>query len=352
MREIKIEQYDPKWAEIFEEEKVEICNILQDEIMLIDHIGSTAIPNLSAKPIIDILVGVKAINKINAYNSQMKRLGYQAKGEFGIKGRRYFLKKKGEQHTHHVHIFNVDDSNIWRHIHFKQYMINHVEDANKYEELKKRLAERFPHNIKKYLKGKNKFIKEIDEKAHDWFINRTFETERLLLRPFTSEDAARMHKLSNTKEIAEATCEMPYPLELYMVEEWIKDHREECEQGDQAIFVIELKKTNSLIGSVEFVIDKKTLEAEVGYWIGKPYWRKGYCMEAALEMLRFGFDELYFRRVFAMIFQWNTSSRKLLQKLGMSYEKTFSKYVDKWDREEEIEQYYLTRETYKKSLLS
>lgn len=101
-----------------------IYSIMKDEIVQIYHIGSTAIEGIYAKPIIDILAEVEDINNVDNYNEQMKSLGYIPKGEYGIKGRRFFLK--GLYHrTHHVHIFEKGDSQVERYINFRDYMIEH-----------------------------------------------------------------------------------------------------------------------------------------------------------------------------------------------------------------------------------
>ena len=96
----------------------------------------TSIPGIYAKPVIDILIGVVNINNIDKYNVEMDKLGYICKGEYGIKGRRFFMKGLYNR-THHIHIFQSDNPEILRHINFRDYLIAHSEEARIYSELKK-----------------------------------------------------------------------------------------------------------------------------------------------------------------------------------------------------------------------
>jgi GrpB-like predicted nucleotidyltransferase (UPF0157 family) len=138
-------------------------------VVAIHHIGSTAIPQIHAKPIIDMLVEVKDITKIDVQSSALEALGYEAMGEFGISGRRFF--RKGNEagiRTHHLHGFEVNSAQIERHLAFRDYMISHPEDAQQYSELKRELANKYHDNIQGYMDGKDGFIKEIDLKAAKW----------------------------------------------------------------------------------------------------------------------------------------------------------------------------------------
>ncbi len=167
-RKVIVKPYDPDWAFQFLSESEILSNILKDEILSIHHIGSTAIPGIEAKPIIDILVEVKDISQIDRYNDELSAHGYIAKGEYGISGRRFLIKGSETERSCHIHIFQVGNSEISRHLDFRDYMINHVGDAAAYGHLKQALASQFPEDIKNYCAGKDQFIKEIDRKAGDW----------------------------------------------------------------------------------------------------------------------------------------------------------------------------------------
>ena len=167
MRKIVVLPYNPEWADMFKVEASRITAFLGKEVQEIHHIGSTAIPSITAKPIIDILVVVHDINKIDKYNQVMINQGYIPMGEYGIPRRRFFIKGSDSNRTYHVHIFQTGDANIERHLNFRDYLIAHPEEAKAYSHLKEQLAKNFAEDIEGYMGGKSSFIKEIDRKARD-----------------------------------------------------------------------------------------------------------------------------------------------------------------------------------------
>jgi GrpB-like predicted nucleotidyltransferase (UPF0157 family) len=171
MRKVEVVPFNEKWSLMFAEEAQKIKDIFGKEMVNIYHIGSTSIPNIHAKPIIDILVEVKEITKVDDYNEKMAELGYRAMGEHGISGRRFFRKGEVER-THHIHVFETGSEHIIRHLAFKEYMIAHPEKAQAYSELKQKLARKFPYDIESYMDGKDPFIKETEEKALQWYKHR------------------------------------------------------------------------------------------------------------------------------------------------------------------------------------
>lgn len=136
----------------------------------IEHIGSTAIPGIKAKPIIDILIVVSDLSAVDALNDSMKAIGYEPMFEYGIPNRRFFLKGKINR-THHVHVFEQGHDAIENHLMFRNYLINHPEEAKNYSELKASLAKKYPHDIDQYMEGKNDFIKDIIKKANKNMLN-------------------------------------------------------------------------------------------------------------------------------------------------------------------------------------
>ncbi|NEQ43101.1 MAG: GrpB family protein [Leptolyngbya sp. SIOISBB] len=171
MRKVEVIPHTLKWREMFEIESKRVTDALGKNVVAVHHIGSTAIPRIYAKPIIDLLVEVKDIVRVDEHSSLMESLGYEVMGEYGILGRRYFRKNSQEGvRTHHVHTFEVASEQVERHLAFRDYMISHPEDAQKYSELKRKLAREYPMNIDGYMDGKDSFIQEIDMKAAQWRI--------------------------------------------------------------------------------------------------------------------------------------------------------------------------------------
>ena len=166
-RRVGVASYNPNWKNMYKEESEKIKNILNDIIIDIHHIGSTAIPGIKAKPVIDILVEVKDIEEVDKYNHKMEELGYEAMGEYGIPKRRFF--RKGENNrTHHIHIFQTGNEEIERHINFKEYLIAHPDKAREYSKLKEELVNKYTYDVENYTNSKSDFIKEIDRKAKLW----------------------------------------------------------------------------------------------------------------------------------------------------------------------------------------
>ncbi len=118
------------------------------------------------------------------------------------------------------------------------------------------------------------------------------QTERLLLRSFELSDAPRVKELAGDKAIADTTLNIPHPYEDGMAEEWISTHQPKFEAGEAVNYAIILKSTQELIGAISLAINKGFNRAELGFWIGKEYWNKGYCTEAAKAMVECGFNKL------------------------------------------------------------
>jgi GrpB-like predicted nucleotidyltransferase (UPF0157 family) len=167
---IEVVPYNPMWQNEFENESKCVTSALGENVVMVHHIGSTAIPKIYAKPIIDLLVEVKDITQVDMCNWAMEALGYEVMREFGIPGRRYFRKdNEAGIRTHHVHTFETASLEIERHLAFRDYMIAHPEDAQKYSELKRELAKKLHINdIEGYMDGKDAFIKEMEKRAVEW----------------------------------------------------------------------------------------------------------------------------------------------------------------------------------------
>jgi GrpB-like predicted nucleotidyltransferase (UPF0157 family) len=168
IRQVFVTAFQHSWREKFEFEAAQLREIFGGELIEIHHIGSTSIPGMDAKPIIDILMEVQDIQKIDTFNEKMQCAGYIPKGEYGIPGRRFFIKGDEPHHTHHIHVFQKGHADIARHIDFRDYLIAHPEEASKYARLKHELAGRHHLDIESYQAGKKQFIKRVDQKAKEW----------------------------------------------------------------------------------------------------------------------------------------------------------------------------------------
>lgn len=169
---IEVKEHKEKWHQLFKEESQRISDIFGDELIDIYHIGSTSVIGLKAKPIIDIMPVVKHIEKVDSCNEQMTEIGYEPLGENGIKGRRFF-RKGGDNRTHHVHVFQMDNKDdINRHLAVRDFLQIHSEEAERYGNLKEKLAKQFPSDIDSYANGKDAFVKDLEKKAQIWYKDR------------------------------------------------------------------------------------------------------------------------------------------------------------------------------------
>ena len=172
-RRVEVVPYNANWPAMYEKEVKRIKQVLRSEIVSIHHIGSTSIPDMSAKPIIDILLEVKDITRIDDYNDEMIGLGYEPRGELGIPGRRYFSREEPKDvRTHHIHAYQAGNIELTRHLAFRNYMITHPEDAKEYAELKIVLARRFPLDIDGYVLGKEQYVSRMESIAMEWHQSR------------------------------------------------------------------------------------------------------------------------------------------------------------------------------------
>lgn len=165
-RLITIDKYTGKWKLLFAEEKEKIEAILKEKVNAIYHIGSTSIPGMASKPIVDILVEVDNIQEMDNYEKDFEPIGYRAFGEYGISGRRFFVKGEGLRRCCHIHFYESGNLHICNHLLFRGYLMRHPDEAKRYMELKIESAKKYSTDIKGYSQGKDKLIKEILHKAN------------------------------------------------------------------------------------------------------------------------------------------------------------------------------------------
>lgn len=163
---VVVVEYDSAWPRLYEKESARLSAALDDVLVEIEHIGSTAVPGLAAKPVIDILAGLRALELQPPRIAAMEALGYEYLGEYGIPGRLYF--RKGRPRSHHVHAV-LFGSNLWeRHLAFRDYLRARPDEAKSYADFKRRLAMEVEGDRDRYTDGKDAFAEVLQERARAW----------------------------------------------------------------------------------------------------------------------------------------------------------------------------------------
>jgi GrpB-like predicted nucleotidyltransferase (UPF0157 family) len=158
---VELVEHDPGWAKLYEEESARLAAIFDGQAIGIEHIGSTSVPGLCAKPIVDVLVGLEELELSGEQVEAMTGLGYEFLGEYGLPGRLFFRK---HPRTHHVHVV-VHGGEHWdRQLTFRDALRTDADERQRYDEFKRRLAaEGHPRDV--YTELKTPFIREVEARA-------------------------------------------------------------------------------------------------------------------------------------------------------------------------------------------
>ena len=157
--------YDTTWPLEFAVEADRIARACRGLALRLEHIGSTSIPGLSAKPVIDVLAGRPGNVSGESYVAVFRQLGYEHKGAYGVPGRNYF--RRGTPRTHHVHLVSWTSA-VWEdHLLFRDYLRSHPETAREYETLKRELAALYIQDKERYTDAKGPFIRSIVRRARE-----------------------------------------------------------------------------------------------------------------------------------------------------------------------------------------
>ena len=160
-----IASYNHEWKKEFEKIKDEIISALGSLALSVEHVGSTAVEGLSAKPIIDIDVVIENSSKLNEVIDKLADIGYIHEGNLGIEDREAFgYENKNHLMLHHLYVCPKNSKELKRHIAFRDYLKNHPEDVKEYSKIKKQGAKLYPFDIEKYIEYKSDFIKRLYDK--------------------------------------------------------------------------------------------------------------------------------------------------------------------------------------------
>ncbi len=164
----------------------------------------------------------------------------------------------------------------------------------------------------------------------------TVETVRLRLRPFSAADAPDVQRLAGAREIAATTLTVPHPYEAGFAEQWIATHGPAFTEGKSLTLAVTEIGSGALVGAVGLALTPGDHRAELGFWIGVPYWGRGYATEAAQAMVQYGIRELGLHRIMARHMAHNLASGRVMQKIGMTREGLLREHALKWGRYEDL----------------
>ena len=163
---VKLEEYNPKWKDMYLEEKENLKDFFGDIALAIEHIGSTSVEGLSAKPIIDIAIGVKSLSDFDKVKEKFMKEPYSVK-EDSTEGEILVRKGNEDNRTHFMHVMEPGSKRYIESILFRDYLRKNIWALEKYEVLKKDLAVKYADDRKKYTASKNEFINEIIKLAYE-----------------------------------------------------------------------------------------------------------------------------------------------------------------------------------------
>lgn len=168
--EVALHPHDPAWADLAAQYSAALATVLGDTLVVIEHIGSTAIPGISAKPVIDLMPVVSSLEAVDVVRPRIEALGYVWKGEFGLAGRRYCTMSDPATGARlvHVHILQRGSGDVDRMLAFRDYLRAHPDEAHAYEREKQRAAALHPNDSLAYNEEKSAWIKECERRAFHW----------------------------------------------------------------------------------------------------------------------------------------------------------------------------------------
>lgn len=325
--QISVVPYDPQWVARFRQEAAELRAVFGEQAMAIHHIGSTSVPDLSAKPIIDIMLEVRAIEAVDLYNQQMRDLGYDPRGEHGLPRRRYFQKIEHGQHISHVHTWQSGDPELERHVSFRDYLISHPQTRDAYGQLKTELAAQFADDREGYMDGKHAFCQETERRAVAWsraIRAQKIETERLTLRPLNP--AQLWHYLNRPSQL-EAAWHLRLSRNVLAdpVPRAIRTKLRNSAGAElqqllwNTYWLVIIREDSFGAGLIGF---KGTPEpdgtVEIGYGIDADVRQQGYATESVRALVNWALAQPGCRAVTACTEKDNIASMRVLEKLSFS----------------------------------
>lgn len=324
---VELVPYNSLWLSEANIEIEKLKNVIPlNCIVDIQHVGSTAIPGLSAKPIIDIQIAANSLDEMKVIAiPALQKMGYEYWYDNPDTERMFFVKGMppfGERRTHHVHIVEPTSKHWFGKIAFRDYLISHPKAAKEYEQLKIELAQQHTFDREEYTNAKTKFVNDILQKSSVCMtVNNTVETENLLLRRPTFSDVLILRDLWQSEKVREFLGGI---VSSEIIDEKLASLQKHWNQYGFGQWSVIHKGDNQVIGICGLHHSEDGIE--FSYMFFSTSWGKGLATEAAVASLNYGFNVLNFDKIIAITQEANHPSCRLLEKMGMRRIDKFSRF--------------------------
>ncbi|MBE2221156.1 MAG: GNAT family N-acetyltransferase [Anaerolineae bacterium] len=327
-RQITLTPHNPSWSLQFRTEVAALTNVFGNNLLTIHHIGSTAVPGIQAKPIIDMLPIVWDIEQVDSLNNTMAEHGYIHKGEHGIPGRRYFRKGSDQEHTHHIHVYEQGRPEIARHLLFRDYLCAHPDKAAAYDKLKTELSQTYKDDPAAYTSAKSDFILATDQAALAWHQEqerplRTLITSRLKLIALS---LPQLEICLQDPSLLAANLNIPIANDIFnpVVRQATKTKISKMQLAKpdrhhwHTYWLIVRRDDNLGIGTIgcKGQPDPQQYKVEIGYGLSAQHRQNGFMTEAAQTLTRWALAQPDCLGVTANTDPDNIPSHRVLEKIG------------------------------------
>ena len=325
---IILEKHNPNYNTWYKEEKTNLLNTLRDhDVKRINHIGSTAVENIMAKPIIDILLELPPNYEMSEIIESLTNSDWlvmaQNEEDKTIDLNKGYTPQGFAEKVFHLHIKPEGDCDE---LYFRDYLKQYPDVAKEYEVLKLELMKHYEHDRDAYTDAKSDFISKYTELARQEFPNiylrSILKTSRMILRPWKESDAEYLYEFAKDSRIGPIS---GWPVHT-SVDNSLQIIRDVLSRRET--YTVTLIGDDIPIGSVGLMIGKDSNidisddEAEIGYWIGVPYWGQGLIPEAVEEILRHAFIDLKLSKIWCGYFIENNKSKRVSEKCGFRLHRT------------------------------
>ncbi len=320
---IVLTPYNSLWPKLFEEESAKLQKILGNTLSRIEHIGSTAIPEIHAKPVIDILIGVRNLKEFKENDiKKIISLGYRYVPAFESKlpHRCYFEKDDSAgNRTHQIHLVNYPSAWWEKHTLFRDYLRSHPDTAKRYEQHKLQLAKQFNDTLL-YARAKTEFCQNIDKLAfHEFSINT----------PFISSEQFNAHipQISCLDEYTKMVEDKDFiacygvTLDKEKARIIVTSAMKHWDEHGFGLWMWYDKLNNEFVGCVGLKIFEGNVE--LAYGITPSYWGKGITVQLCRSVINHAFNHLKLDNLKCFTWVENKRSLKVMEKLGFQYERDF-----------------------------